>query len=25
LKIESKQIYSFNIKNWNGYSLIYNK
>ena len=25
LKIESKQMYNFNIKNWNSYSLIYNK
>jgi NADH-ubiquinone oxidoreductase chain 3 len=25
LKIESKQMYSFNIKNWNSYSLIYIK
>ncbi len=24
LKIESKQTYSFNTKNWKGYSLIYN-
>jgi NADH-ubiquinone oxidoreductase chain 3 len=24
LKIESKQMYSFNAKNWKGYSLIYN-
>jgi NADH-ubiquinone oxidoreductase chain 3 len=24
LKIESKQMYSFNTKNWKGYSLIYN-
>ncbi len=25
LKIESKQMYNFSIKNWNNYSLIYNK
>lgn len=25
LKIESRQIYSFNLKPWNGYSLVYNK
>jgi len=24
LKIESRQVYNFNIKSWNGYSLIYN-
>ena len=24
LKIESRQVFNFNIKSWNGYSLIYN-